>query len=160
MGDDNWTFSKKLQKVPFVKELARLVTSTAEDFGKIKTILNRSCRFDKWESSTWNERGIYDRKEAEDKHGKWNIKRAFTYKALNKLIQGSAADQTKKSMVDLHKEGFLPLIQVHDELVFDMHKEEENVLKNLVKQNMENAVKLDVPIIVDLGIGNNWLEAH
>ena len=52
------------------------------------------------------------------------------------------------------------LLQVHDELVFDMHKEEENVLKNLVKQNMENAVELDVPIIVDLGIGNNWLEAH
>ena len=52
------------------------------------------------------------------------------------------------------------LLQVHDELVFDMHKEEEKVLKNLVKINMEKAVELDVPIIVDLGIGNNWLEAH
>ncbi len=52
------------------------------------------------------------------------------------------------------------LLQVHDELVFDMHKDEENLLKDLVKQNMENAVELDVPIIVDLGIGNNWLEAH
>ena len=145
------------KKVPFVKELARLVTSTAEDFGKIKTILNRSCRFDKWESRTWNERGIYDRKEAEDKHGKWNIKRAFTYKALNKLIQGSAADQTKKSMVDLHKKGFLPLIQVHDEL--DVSVKNENEIKQ-IKEIMENAVELSVPSVVDYNIGKTWGAAY
>ena len=86
--------------------------------------------------------------------------------AINAPIQGSAADIIKKAMIDVQSEiekqnlKSKMLLQVHDELVFDMHKEEENVLKNLVKQNMENAVELDVPIIVDLGIGNNWLEAH
>ena len=86
--------------------------------------------------------------------------------AINAPIQGSAADIIKKAMIDVQSEiekqnlKSKMLLQVHDELVFDMHKEEENVLKNLVIQNMENAVELDVPIIVDLGIGNNWLEAH
>ena len=86
--------------------------------------------------------------------------------AINAPIQGSAADIIKKAMIDVQSEiekqnlKSKMLLQVHDELVFDMHKEEENVLKNLVKQNMENAVELNVPIIVDLGIGNNWLEAH
>ena len=86
--------------------------------------------------------------------------------AINAPIQGSAADIIKKAMVDVQSEmekqnlKSKMLLQVHDELVFDMHKEEESVLKNLVKQNMENAVELDVPLIVDLGIGNNWLEAH
>ena len=86
--------------------------------------------------------------------------------AINAPIQGSAADIIKKAMINIQSEmekqnlKSKMLLQVHDELVFDMHKEEENVLKNLVKQNMEKAVELDVPIIVDLGIGNNWLEAH
>jgi DNA polymerase-1 len=52
------------------------------------------------------------------------------------------------------------LLQVHDELVFDMHKTEEEVLKKLVKKKMEHAVELNVPLITQLGIGNNWLEAH
>ncbi len=86
--------------------------------------------------------------------------------AINAPIQGSAADIIKKAMIDVQSEiekqnlKSKMLLQVHDELVFDMHKDEENLLKDLVKQNMENAVELDVPIIVDLGIGNNWLEAH
>jgi len=86
--------------------------------------------------------------------------------AINAPIQGSAADIIKKAMIDVQSEiekqnlKSKMLLQVHDELVFDMHKDEENLLKDLVKRNMENAVELDVPIIVDLGIGNNWLEAH
>ena len=86
--------------------------------------------------------------------------------AINAPIQGSAADIIKKAMIDVQSEiekqnlKSKMLLQVHDELVFDMHKDEENLLKDLVKQNMENAVELDVPILVDLGIGNNWLEAH
>ena len=52
------------------------------------------------------------------------------------------------------------ILQVHDELVFDMKKEEEEILTRLVKENMENAIKLNVPLVVDIGIGDNWLEAH
>ena len=86
--------------------------------------------------------------------------------AINAPIQGSAADIIKKAMIDvqsaMEKQNLKSkmLLQVHDELVFDMHKEEEDVLKNLVKIHMQTAVELGVPIIVDLGIGNNWLDAH
>ena len=52
------------------------------------------------------------------------------------------------------------LLQVHDELVFDVPKNEVDSLSNMIKEEMENAFKLDVPLVVDIGIGNNWLEAH
>jgi len=81
------------------------------------------------------------------------IKRAFTYKALNKLIQGSAADMTKKSMLDLYKEGIIAHIQIHDEL--DLSVESPEQAKKVV-EIMENAVKLDVPNKVDYESGKNW----
>jgi DNA polymerase I-like protein with 3'-5' exonuclease and polymerase domains len=82
-------------------------------------------------------------------------RRAFTYKALNKLIQGSAADMTKKAMVELHKEGILAHIQVHDELDFSIaSKEQAQKIKNI----MENAVDLEVPNKVDYESGPNWGE--
>ena len=67
------------------------------------------------------------------------IRRAFTYKALNKLIQGSAADMTKKAMLDLYKEGIIPHIQIHDEL--DLSVESEKESKRII-EIMENAVSL------------------
>jgi len=78
---------------------------------------------------------------------------AFTYKALNKLIQGSAADMTKKAMVMLFKEGIIPHIQIHDELCVSI-KNDEEALK--VKNIMENAVRLEVPNKVDYASGDNW----
>ena len=78
---------------------------------------------------------------------------AFTYKALNKLIQGSAADMTKKAMVMLFKEGIIPHIQIHDELCVSI-KNDEDALK--VKNIMENAVRLEVPNKVDYASGDNW----
>ena len=79
------------------------------------------------------------------------IKRAFTYKALNKLIQGSAADMTKKAMIELYKEGIIPHIQVHDELDISVS---DNA--NKIKEIMENAVSLEVPNKVDYESGLNW----
>jgi DNA polymerase I-like protein with 3'-5' exonuclease and polymerase domains len=79
------------------------------------------------------------------------IKRAFTYKALNKLIQGSAADMTKKAMVDLYKEGIIPHIQVHDELDISVNNNAEKI-----KEIMESAVELEVPNKVDYESGPNW----
>ena len=78
-------------------------------------------------------------------------RRAFTYKALNKLIQGSAADMTKKAMLDLYKEGILPHIQIHDELDISIDGNEDKI-----KEIMENAVDLALPNKVDCESGPNW----
>jgi len=98
-----------------------------------------------------------------DKNGKpkrnyWHqnsTRRAFTYKALNKLIQGSAADMTKKAMVDLYKEGLIGHIQIHDELDFSIESESQ---AKKIKDIMENAVDLKVPNKVDYESGPNWGE--
>jgi len=82
-------------------------------------------------------------------------RRAFTYKALNKLIQGSAADMTKKAMVDLYKEGHLAHIQIHDELDFSIESEAQ---ADKIKNIMEHAVELKVPNKVDYESGPNWGE--
>ena len=81
------------------------------------------------------------------------LKRAYTYKSLNKLIQGSAADMTKKSMLDLYKEGIIAHIQIHDELCVSVESDKQ--AKKIVEV-MENAVKLEVPNKVDYESGKNW----
>jgi len=82
--------------------------------------------------------------------------------AINTPIQGTAADMIKVAMIDIHKKmsGMKSkmILQVHDELVFDVHKDEMGQLKEIVKVGMEKAVKLKVPILVDMGVGKNWLE--
>ena len=78
---------------------------------------------------------------------------AFTYKALNRLIQGSAADMTKKAMVLLFEAGIVPHIQIHDELCFSIKTEDE---AKKIKDIMENAIKLKVPNKVDYDSGPNW----
>tara|TARA_R100001480_G_scaffold64962_1_gene77043 strand:+ start:70 stop:381 length:312 start_codon:yes stop_codon:yes gene_type:complete len=90
--------------------------------------------------------------EALREHGP-GIKRAYTYKALNKLIQGSAADMTKKSMLELYKEGIIPHIQIHDEL--DLSIESDKQAEKII-EIMENAVTLEVPNKVDYESGKNW----
>ena len=86
--------------------------------------------------------------------------------AINAPIQGSAADIIKLAMIDIYQEmtkfkmKSKLLLQVHDELVFDMHKDEEVELKNLVEDKMTNAIDFKVPLQIEIGIGNNWLEAH
>ena len=90
--------------------------------------------------------------QAVQEHGP-GIKRAYTYKPLNKLIQGSAADMTKKSMLDLYKEGIVAHIQIHDEL--DVSVESPEQAKKIV-EIMENAVKLEIPNKVDYESGKNW----
>src|SRR6056300_809457 len=94
------------------------------------------------------------------------VRGAAERNAINAPIQGSAADIIKIAMIQIHKlleEGSYKtkmLLQVHDELVFDMHKEERDTLAPLIKKEMENAFKLSVPLIVDMGYGDNWLQAH
>ncbi len=142
-------------KVPFVKELADYTINRAARKGVIRTLLGRKCRFDQWEPAKygiWKPQGYQD---AFNEHGA-SIKRAFTYKALNKLVQGSAADQTKAAMVALWEEGITPMIQVHDEL--DVSVESEAQAKRITEL-MQDCVSLEVPSIIDAEFGPNWGEA-
>jgi DNA polymerase I-like protein with 3'-5' exonuclease and polymerase domains len=144
------------ERVPFVKKLATDVSSSASKYGFIRTIKGRKCRFDMWEPATFGMNKAMQYEEAKAIYGN-NIRRAFTYKALNRLIQGSAADQTKEAMIQCHKAGFKPLLQIHDELCFSIDKEED--IKN-VKEIMENAIEsLKVPSKVDIALGRSWGEA-
>tara|TARA_A100001201_G_scaffold80121_1_gene71532 strand:+ start:3637 stop:5517 length:1881 start_codon:yes stop_codon:yes gene_type:complete len=140
------------QRVPFVKQLIKQVMNRAQDSGKIRTLLGRRCRFNLWEPSYFGVHKPLKHEDAIKEHGP-GIRRAFTYKALNKLIQGSAADMTKKTMVDLKSEGILPMIQLHDELDISVESKEH---ANKIKEIMENCVELKVPNKVDYEVGDNW----
>ncbi|WP_299015864.1 DNA polymerase I [uncultured Polaribacter sp.] len=120
----------------------------AREYGYVETILNRR-RYLK----DINSRNAMVRSGAERN-------------AVNAPIQGSAADIIKLAMINIHKrftaENFKSkmLLQVHDELVFDAHKDELETIKPIIKHEMENAFKMSVPLDVEMGIGQNWLEAH
>jgi len=180
----NELFNQYHTKVPFVKQLMNQIMNISQDKGIIKTLLERRCRFPKYEpilrGNDWGkyvpaedhermlelqEMGEFLKDEEgkilKDKDNKprknyWHknsFRRAFTYKALNKLIQGSAADMTKKAMLDLYKAGITPHIQVHDEL--DISVKDDNQAKEIIKI-MTKAVDLEVPNKVDYESGPNW----
>ena len=112
-------------RVPFMKGMLEFVMNRANERGIIRTLMGRKCRFDLWEPVTWGVHKSLPFNQAKTEHG-MAIKRAYTYKALNRLIQGSAADQTKKAMVDIYEQlGIVPLIQVHDELDCSVKNEKE-----------------------------------
>ena len=140
------------RKAPFVKMLSEAVTRRAEDSGKIRTIGGRLCHFDMWEPHGYGIKKALPHADALREHGP-GIKRAFTYKALNKLIQGSAADMTKKAMLALYEAGEIPHIQIHDELDISVHSREQ--VEKIIKI-MEDAVQLEVPNKVDFEEGDNW----
>ena len=137
-------------KVPFVKQLMDAVMRRAQDSGKIRTLLGRLCRFHLWEPNQFGIHKALPHDAALLEHGP-GIKRAYTYKALNRLIQGSAADMTKKAMIELYKEGIIPHIQVHDELDISVSDNADKI-----KDIMEHAVSLEVPNKVDYESGPNW----
>jgi DNA polymerase I-like protein with 3'-5' exonuclease and polymerase domains len=150
-------FNQYHDNVPFVRELMNRTSSFAQTSGSIGTLLGRKCRFDKWEPATFGMHTPMTLEEAERTYGRGRIRRAFTYKALNKLIQGSAADMTKKAMLDLYQEGIVPHIQIHDEL--DLSIESDAQAKKII-EIMENAVTLAVPNKVDYESGNTWGEIN
>ena len=165
-------------RVPFVKQLMNKLMNAGSTKGQIKTLLGRRCRFPKYEpvlrGYDWDkyvpaedhERMLElqqmgptlldENGEDTGKKNYWHnnpTRRAFTYKALNKLIQGSAADMTKKAMLELYKEGITPHIQVHDELDISVMNDLEAAK---IKDIMENAVDLKIPNKVDYESGPNW----
>jgi DNA polymerase I-like protein with 3'-5' exonuclease and polymerase domains len=145
-------FEQYHAKVPFVKQLINTASNRAQERGQIRTLLGRLCRFHLWEPNVFEMHKALPHEEALQEHGP-GIRRAGTYKALNKLIQGSAADMTKKAMVDLYKEGIVAHIQIHDEL--DLSVESPEQAKKII-DIMENAVTLEVPNKVDYESGQTW----
>jgi DNA polymerase I-like protein with 3'-5' exonuclease and polymerase domains len=146
-------FNQYHNNVPFVKELMNKTSQFAQTSGSIGTLLGRRCRFNKWEPATFGMHTPMSFEEAERTYGRGRIRRAMTYKALNKLIQGSAADMTKKAMLDLYNEGIIPHIQIHDEL--DISVIDDNHAKKIV-EIMEGAVTLAIPNKVDYESGETW----
>ena len=176
-------FNTYHSKVPFVRQLSQGLSEFAAKEGLLFTLGDRFCRFDKWESrdKEWNpetnrftEVKLHATKEdAMDaykleqmekyekyidptcEHFEKHYTRAFTYKALNRLIQGSAADMTKKAMVLLYEKGIVPHIQIHDELCVSIKDEATRIM---VQQTMEKAIPLKVKNKVDYESGLNWGE--
>jgi len=148
-------------RVPFVKGLMNGVMNRLNDrssSGSIRSILGRKCRFDLWEPDTFAMNKALPYREAVQEYGETTrLKRAYTYKALNRLIQASAADMTKKAMVDIYATGRVPLIQVHDEIAMSVSGlEEAEEISNIMKA----AVPLEVPAQCDIEIGASWGEAE
>jgi len=142
------------KSVPFVRQLANRCMESADKNGAIRTIKGRKCRFNKWEPNSFGLYKAVTEEEAVQKYGRGNIKRAGTYKALNRLIQGSAADQVKQAMIDCFKEGFLPIIQIHDELCFNVRPAKDS---DKIREIMENCIpELKVPSKVDVAINKDW----
>jgi len=178
----NELFATYHATVPFVRQLSRDLIEFAEEHKLLFTLEDRFCRFNKWETQNreWDNTinryepvpiltkdgaqkefkstlvDIYkegkipkDYMKNFDKH----YKPAFTYKALNRLIQGSAADMTKKAMVNLYEKGILPQIQIHDELCLSIKNDKEALI---VKKTMETAIPLKVNNKVNYKKGKNW----
>ncbi|MBI4645585.1 MAG: DNA polymerase I [Bacteroidia bacterium] len=136
------------ESFPGVKEYIENSLLKAREKGYVETILGRRRYLNDINSRNATVRGMAERN------------------AINAPIQGSAADIIKIAMIrifnNIKEKGFRSkmLLQVHDELDFDVYKPEIDDFKEIVKYEMENTWRLDVPLIVDIGIGNNWLEAH
>ena len=145
-------------KVPFLRGTIDAVMRRIEhpaSGGSIRTLLGRKCRFPLWEPIEYGINKALPREQAVIEYGP-RIKRAMTYKGLNRLIQGSAADQTKAAMVALHKAGMRLLLQVHDEIAISVDGRET---ADHASRIMRDAVTLEVPSRVDVEIGPSWGEA-
>ena len=142
-------------KVPFLKSVSEKAMRRAADSGVIRTWLGRKCRFNMYEPISYTYNKALPMKEAIDEYGgKGRIRRAFTYKALNRLIQGTSDDQTKKAMVDCYEAGLSPMLTVHDELCFNIENDKQ---VEQIKDIMCNCIpELKIPFEVDAEIKENW----
>lgn len=146
------------RNVPFLKGTVNAVMRRIDHpaaGGAIRTLLGRKCRFPLWEPVEWGVNKALPREQAIIEYGQ-RIKRAGTYKGLNRLIQGSAADQTKAAMAALAKAGFNPILQVHDEVALSVKSREDALAAADI---MAKAVRLGVPSRCDVEVGPSWGEA-
>lgn len=158
-------FDSYHQAVPFVKMTYDAVSNMASQRGYIFTVLGRRARFNLYEPASWGKRSADIKamryEAAVEKYGS-RIKRAFTHKALNRLLQGSAADLMKQAMRDVDRSGVekeigVPLLTCHDELGHSVPRTKAaREAFDHVKHVMETTMKLTVPIMADQSIGPNW----
>lgn len=134
-------------------------------FKKVKKFMEDSIK--KAQKKGYAETLMGRRRYLRNINSKNNVVRQFEERvAINMPIQGTAADMIKLAMIKIYNElkkrkaKTKMILQVHDELVFDAHKEEVDELKYIIKDIMENALPLNLPVVVDIGIGDNWLDAH
>jgi len=146
-------------------EGAELIESYFKEFPGIKRYMDDSINYAR--EKEFVETILGRRRYLRDINSRNITTRGFAERnAINAPIQGSAADIIKIAMVNifrwLQKEKLKTkmILQVHDELVFDLHKDEETIVKPKVIELMKHAVVIDVPMEVEVGIGKNWLEAH
>lgn len=163
-------FSTYHAELPFIRDLYDECDRKAKRRGWIRTILGRKRRWDRWQTTNWKlskKEGSFTLEDAEEKYGKEpKIRRAFTHKALNSLLQGGAADIMKKSMVDIWETAGIidtlgaPLLTVHDELNWSIPKTKEAEEAHAeARRIMETCVSLRLPLAVTSGRGANWGEA-
>jgi len=135
-------------RYPKIRDFMQARIAEARENKYVTTLLGRRCAIPEIDSKNGAIRGYAERN------------------AINYPVQGSAADLIKVAMVNIHKRlaaeklAAKMVLQVHDELVFDAPEAELDRLQELVRQEMEQAVEINVPLVVDIGIGGNWKEAH
>jgi len=150
----------------FIKGLSKFCDKFAQDNGYIRTHYGRHARFNKWVSSDFDTARKITPKSFEDMraaikdpenplygHG---MARANTYVAMNRLIQGSSADQTKQAMIDVYEVNYLPLACIHDELAVPINIGNKNKESKEIKEIMENCIPLLIPMQIDVGLGETW----
>lgn len=147
------------------KEAAELIEAYYQTYPKLKSYMSNQVDFAR--ENGFVETILGRRRYLKDiNSANMMVKSGAERNAVNAPIQGSAADIIKIAMINIHKKlekenwKSKMLLQVHDELVFDVHNSELEKIKPMIKHEMENAVTLDVPLEVEMGSGKNWLEAH
>jgi DNA polymerase-1 len=136
------------QQYPGIKQYMTDTLTFARENGFVKTIMGRRRNLKDINSKNFTVRGFAERE------------------AINAPVQGSAADMIKIAMIDIHHEfkrrnlQSKMTLQVHDELVFDALESELDIIRPIIAEKMINAIKLEVPIEVEVGVGRNWLDAH
>jgi DNA polymerase-1 len=147
-GEAKDIIARYFERFPKVKQYINDTITTARSKGYVETLLGRRRYLPDLNS------------------GNQNIRQNAERQAINMPIQGTAADMLKLAMIEIDR-AFTKqdlesqmLLQVHDELVFEVKKKEEKEVRTIVEKLMRNAMKLNVPIVVEIGVGKNWLEAH
>jgi DNA polymerase-1 len=136
------------ERYPGVKDYMERIRAQAHDQAYVETLFGRRLYLPEIKSSNGQRRQYAERT------------------AINAPMQGTAADIIKKAMINLHQwigddnPDVRMIMQVHDELVFEVAEEKLDVINTQIRQMMESAVQLDVPLVVDVGVGDNWDEAH
>lgn len=144
------------EKLPFIRELSNRCENMVKQRGYIRTLLGRHCHFNLYGPREWKAGLVPKRLDEAIKEFGAPVVQYFTYKAMNRLIQGGSADMIKQAMVNCKKAGYIPSMTVHDELDFSDIQSEKQIKE--IREIMLTAIPLQVPLKVDVELGPNWGE--